>query len=253
MKTTTLKIALTIMIIVLFSALAQAQIKIGGGISYIKFLGEPYNNLGFGLNGEYGINEKTAVFVGFNKYLSSNQSYQAYAGLSTTGEGNLPYNVSVRIIDKVSAFNIYGGAKRYFFGTDLESGFGVYGLGEIGIMMLNQKTTVSPYDKSNYSLGIEDGKNETLTNFTLGLGLGANANLGFGSFYGEVGFKLPANEVNGQAVAVVVSPSVGFNVGVKISLDGSSSRGYKSHKSKKSHKSYKSKKSHKSHRSHYRR
>jgi len=56
MKTKTLKSTLAIILILLMSNLVNAQIKIGGGLSYLKFFGEgSYNNLGLGLSGEFGI------------------------------------------------------------------------------------------------------------------------------------------------------------------------------------------------------
>lgn len=211
-----IKQIITIVFLSLLSSQAYSQISVGGQASYLNLFGDiGLKNFGFGIKGEYAIKDKIVISGGVNYYLASKYSEITFAN-AIDGQTS-PSQIEVDVEQKVSFIQLYFGGKRYFVG-DYEADFGLYGLAEAGYLVVPITTSLGNFDNTLYSTFEEDGAKQTLTNFTLNFGFGLEKNLEFGYLFADLKLNLPANQVNGQTVAIEIPTSASINVGVRIPL-----------------------------------
>jgi len=140
MKTTIIKTALTIIILVIFNGISKAQLSIEGGFSFLKFYKQTSIKVdGYGCKTEFGINNKTAVIIGANQYVFADQSYNIVR--KKVSKSFAPEYIDVTVTDKLKVFNMYIGAKRYMLGSNSQSTLGFYGFGDLGFMVENLYST----------------------------------------------------------------------------------------------------------------
>ena len=206
--------SLSLFVALLFASfLSHSQtISIGAQGSYLSLGDGLEPSIGVGLRGEYGLNEKTGVFLTANYYFGDKEEYttSAYNGSMS------PSTIQVGTVEKYKAININLSVKRYLAG-DYESSFGGYVFGGAGYMAFPYKVEVDGYDTS-YQLD-DVPEDETFSNFTLNFGLGLDAELPFGSLFAEGQVNIPANEQNGQQVYVEIPTSVAINLGIRIPIN----------------------------------
>jgi len=207
---------LILMILIGTSLQVNAQISLGGQVSYLKLFGESgINGIGLGINGGYAYKDDIYSYGGFNYYLPKTFEDNTYGYARDIATE--PEEIIIESTYKVSMIHIYVGARKYFVG-DTESDFGVYGLVEAGYLMVPIKSEVGTYNKSLYFINEEEVSKEILGNFTIDLGIGAEKDFGFGYLFGDLKLNLPANRANGQVVEIVIPASVSINVGVRLPL-----------------------------------
>ncbi len=212
------KLALTVILILTLSAASEAQIRVGGGLSFIKFFGgSTYKNLGFGINGEYDLNDKTGLYVGFNYYLPNSTSGTTV--VTALSSATVPSFVSVNEKTSQSLMQINLGGKKYL-GTNMYKGFGFYAFAQLTILLNSVTTTVDDnYDKLAYAPSGTTSGSESLSSLNIGIGVGASGNVGKKIMvFGNLGLNIPANKVNGQNVEVTMPASLIIDAGVKYSL-----------------------------------
>lgn len=198
-----------------FAAFSQFSMSASG--SYVNFFGDfsQVKAPGLGLQAEFGT-DKGIITGGFNYFIPNTYEWEvdAYASESTV----TPHSISLTAEEKVSTLLIHVGVKKYFAG-DYDDDFGFYGTVDAGLMLLPYSTTINEdYDKSTYFTSI-DGYTETLSNLVISGGLGFEYNIDPLYIFGETKLMIPANQVNGGAVEVEISPSAVFNVGVRYPFD----------------------------------
>ena len=204
---------IAILFISFLSSQAYSQISVGGQVSYLNvFGGTGLKSFGFGVKGDYALDDETVLSLGGNYYLPSTYSEFTYA--TAYSNFTTPSQVEVDVEYKVSFIHVYFGGRRYFVG-DYEDDFGIYGLAEVGLLMAPVTTTLGEYDESQYYTTVQDGAKETLVNFTLNIGAGVEKELDFGYIFGDLKLNLPANQANGEYVPVEIPTSVSVNAGVR--------------------------------------
>jgi hypothetical protein len=80
--------------------------------------------------------------------------------------------------------------------------------------MASVSTTYEDYDANLYN--VYKSSSETVMQWTINFGIGAEKNLDFGYIFGDFMLNLPANNVNGIDVAIDIPTSISLNVGVRI-------------------------------------
>lgn len=198
-----------------FSAEADAQFSMDGMVSFQNmFGGSGLKNFGLGIKAEYALGDKTVITGGFKYYLPSNFEDYTY-GYAYSSQTN-PSQIEIETKTGVSFLHLTFGGKRYFVG-DYEDNFGLYGIGEAGMLFAPVKTTITGnFDPELYYTTFEDGEKETLSNFTIGFGLGFDIDLDFGYLFTDLKLNLPANQVNGQTVSISIPPAVAIDAGIRI-------------------------------------
>lgn len=210
-----LKLIATALFITILSSQAYSQLSLGGQVSYLNlFGGTGLKSFGVGVKGDYAIDDKTVLSGGLNFYLPSTLTEGAYANAFSNQTS--PSQIVIDTENKISFIHLYFGGKRYFVG-DYEDDFGFYGLAEIGILLAPTTTTLEEFDESKYYSTVEEGR-ETLSNFTINFGAGVEKEIDFGYIFLDLKLNLPANQANGQAVAVEIPFSASINAGVRIPL-----------------------------------
>jgi hypothetical protein len=209
-----------IALILLLSSSVHAQVRLGTHASFMTlFGGTGVKTFGLNANGEYAKSEKLAFTGTLGYYFPGKIESTTYGNAmsSTTS----PNQIEVPVTYSISF--IYGalGAKYYFI-NEFEDDFAVYGLADIGIMLAPTKVTVGEYDRSLYYTTEQDGETETLGNYTLGLGAGAEYNVGVGYLFGDLKLVIPAGSYNSRtgAEGVEVPGCFLINAGIKFPIGG---------------------------------
>lgn len=211
-------LAISLLIIISIPSYSQYRRKsnssdfsLSGQGSYIKFFGgSDVSNIGIGIKGDYGLRDDLGISGGFNYYLPYTMEGQttATAKSSTTS----PQYITVDEDTKIPFMNFYVGLKKYFVGGYSED-FGLYGIGEMGLLISNTSSELGDYDEEKYTIETYDA--ETLSNFMLTLGFGLEGNINFAYLFADVKLNLPANQENGEEVAVEIPASVVVNLGLR--------------------------------------
>lgn len=211
-----LKLIVSVLFITLLSSQAYSQLSLGGQVSYLNlFGGTGIKSFGIGIKGDYALDDRTVLTGGFNYYLPSKFSNEVY-GNAYSSETS-PSQIIIESENKISFMHIYFGAKRYFVG-DYEDDFGFYGLAEVGILLAPTSTTLEDFNENKYYSTVDADQRETLSNFTINFGVGVEKDIDFGYLFADLKLNLPANQANGQAVAVDIPFSASINLGVRIPL-----------------------------------
>ncbi|HEX2627599.1 MAG TPA: hypothetical protein VHM26_01260 [Chitinophagaceae bacterium] len=154
------------------------------------------------------MNEKVALGIGFTYgFPIKVPSEVAHTGGGTTAS---------EIAFKFKTITLEG---DYYFGEEKEEGLNVYASGRIGFVLVsykeNLKGTIPAGEEPLYMV---EKTNES--GFTINGALGLQYSLGNAKIFGDAGFALPANQVNGQYVENVIPAHLMFNVGLRFSLGG---------------------------------
>ena len=197
--------------ITLLSTPAYSQVSIGGKLNLIKlFGGLSGSSLGAGLRGEYGIDERKVIIVGFDYYLGSKDEYTTFGSPIPPGT----FSIEIPVTEELKFIHFQAGSKYYLLG-DYEDDMNIYTSALIGLLLAPYTTTVGEYDETKYSTSWEDQKT-TFWNFTIGLGIGAERKLRFGYVFADLNLVLPASQVSILIVRVKIPTSIIFDVGVRI-------------------------------------
>lgn len=211
----TIKHIFSFLVIMLVASKGYTQISGGAQLGYLGLLGDygSYSSAGLGIKGEFARDEKTVITGEFNYFFGSSDKFEATANALSSSTS--PSSITVSQENKISFMHFCVGGKRYFAG-DYEDDFGIYGILQVGLMFVPVSTTVADYDRNSYA-GPES-QSETLTNFTIGGGVGAEKKLSFGYIFADFKLNVPANNVNGQQVSISIPLSYTLNAGVRIPI-----------------------------------
>ncbi|TAE76917.1 MAG: hypothetical protein EAY81_12530, partial [Bacteroidetes bacterium] len=127
------------------------------------------SSLSYNIRGNYFLDEKNAIVVGYNSQLPVTSTYtdNARAASSTT----VPGSVTIEVEQKVSFHNVSIDYHRYLVG-DMEESFGLYGLFGVGLTFAKLTETYGNYDRTLYNYSRLEP--ESLSGAMINLGLGAN-------------------------------------------------------------------------------
>jgi hypothetical protein len=109
--------------------------------------------------------------------------------------------------------------KRFFGDGDYEAG-GFYGFFGVGLSIATLSYTAESFDESKYSLGFNIDEKENYFQFVIRGGIGYDVELDFGNLYGEAFINVPANNVSGVYVPVVIPMAIGVQAGIRIPIGG---------------------------------
>lgn len=155
------------------------------------------------------MNEKIALGLGFTYGLS----IKVPSVVSHTGGGTAESEVAFK-------FKTITLEADYYFGEEKETGLNVYASGRIGFVLVNYKEKLKgTIPAGEEPLDMVEKTNES--GFTINGALGLQYSLGSAKIFGDAGFALPANQVNGQYVENVIPAHLMFNVGLRFSLGSS--------------------------------
>jgi len=207
-----IKKTLTVLAVSLLTTSAFAQFSMSAQYSRISFLaGSEVKNSGFGLVGNYGLDNGLIAYGGFGIY----SAYELEGTFTATANNNQtsPSSIEVKYTNSIPLTNVFVGVKKYFVGEYDDEGFGIYGMGELGFMASSYSTDVEDYDEANYNLTVAE--DETISNFMFGLGVGLEQGFEFGSIFLEAKLNITSNEENGEAVEVEIPASTVLNFGFR--------------------------------------
>ncbi len=190
------------------------NLSFGAGIgtnSYAQGIG---GSLAFNLRGHYMVSEKVAFTLGYNTQIPIKNTYEytANAYSSTTN----PSSIDVNGEESISFHNIAADL-HYYFVSDMEESFGLYGLVGLGLTFAGTETEFENYDKANYGFGTTTyGEAQTYTGFIINAGIGANFMISDQvSIFGEGRIGLPANKQDDQLIVNPIPFSYGLLAGVR--------------------------------------
>ncbi len=213
------KLFLAAALLLSVSQKASAQIRLGGYAGFLHlFGGTGINTMGLGITGEYGSSDRVSYHGGIGYYFPATITDYTY-GYAMSNQTS-PSQIEIPIEQKISFINAFVGAKYYLVG-EFEDDFGLYGLGEAGLIVAPAKTTVGTYDESLYYTTTDNNESTTLSNFTVNIGLGTEFNIGVGFLFADLKFNIPAVQYNSRtgASGLEIPGSLGMNAGFKIPLD----------------------------------
>ncbi len=212
----TMKKIVIVLFVTFLSIQVNAQISLGGQASFIHLFGKTgINTFGIGVKGDYAKSEKIVITAGFNYFIPS--TYSDYTYGNSFSSMTSPSQIDVDVDYKVSLYHVFVGGK-YYLVNDCEDDFGLYGIAEAGLMMGAVTTTLGDFNDNLYYTSMDDGAKESLSNFTLDIGIGGEFDLDFGYLFADLKLLLPVNTVDGQTVEVEIPASVSLSVGVRIPL-----------------------------------
>lgn len=161
---------------------------------------------------------KTAVYMG-GDYNTTSKTYENWTYAYSYITSHIPYTTIVPYTEKFSLINVYFGARQYFKGH-FTSNFGLYGLGEMGTLIIPLTKIYDSYDRSTYYIFDEkDNKdlNVSLT-FTAGIGLESSPR-GTGFFFLEPRITM-CSYVDGRSFSFSINKFLSANVGVRFPIGG---------------------------------
>lgn len=203
----------SLFICALLSTAAFSQVSVGAYFSSVNFLsGSEVSNTGFGLVGNYGLDNGIVAFGGIGLY----SAYELEGEFTATAASNQtsPSSIKVGYTNEIPLTHVFVGAKKYFVGDYDDENFGFYGSAQLGYMASSYSTTIDDYDDVNYNLSVAE--DETVSNFMLGVGVGVEKGIGdLGFVFGQAKFNLTSNEENGVAVEVEIPASTEINIGYR--------------------------------------
>lgn len=198
-----LKSTLLGLVSILFLSSASAQfdsrsLSFGANLGYISYGSAIGSNLGITFKGNYNLDEKSSINLGYTFMLPAKTSIAATANASSSTTN--PRSVQVNVDQSVGFHNLYIDLHRYFVGEN-EDDFGIYGLAGVGLTIANVSYVVGSYDKSLYSFGFSDSYTDKSYNgLILNFGLGANYNISDQlALTAEFKLGLPVTETNSGA------------------------------------------------------
>lgn len=159
------------------------------------------------MGGEYAKDDIGTFTGGVEFYLPATEEYTTSA--NALSNQTSPSTASVNVSDKLTLIQLSIGYKRYFVG-EFDDDFNVYGTIKAGMALAPYTFTVdeTSYDKTAYGLNVTNydasipGSKETLGNFTIGGGFGAEKELSRDLYFtAEVGVVIPATSANSRTGA----------------------------------------------------
>lgn len=214
----TFKLFFASLIFSLLSLQANCQLSLGANASYLNLIGNfNLSSYGLGIKADYAVDDENIVTGGFNYYLPITFNDQI-TGLSYSSAVN-PFQIDIDAAYNISFYNLYLGGKRYFVG-DTYYDFGIYVLGEIGMVIAPYTVELGEYDRDLYSTEYDDSNSDFLANFTLNLGLGGEYDFNFAFLFADVKFNIPSNlNAAGDVIAVEIPYSFSIFTGLRFPLD----------------------------------
>jgi hypothetical protein len=187
------------------------QLSFGAGLGYTSHAQDIGGSVSFNLRGNYELDEKSSVVVGYNTQLPCSKDFEATA-TAKDPTTTTPTTVPVTLTQKIMFNNISLDYHRYFV-EDIEESFGLYGLVGAGLSFAKRDLSVSEYDENLYNFNTgEIPMTENFTGFMINLGLGSNININdmLGVFI-EAKIAIPAgNEYNSRGYESITNP-IPFN------------------------------------------
>jgi hypothetical protein len=191
----------------------KENLSLGGGLAFFGYAGTG-STLAINLRGNYNMDEKSSVVVGYNFHLPISYDYQTTVVASSSSV--TPSQMDVKTTDKVNIHNIFLNYHRYFVGDNEES-LGIYGLAGVGLTFASLSTEYESYDQSKYNLN-SGGASVSVSGFIIDLGLGANFNMERLAIFGELKGGIPANQANNTLVYNPIPFHYSVTAGVRYTL-----------------------------------
>jgi hypothetical protein len=201
---------------------SQAQFMIGPNVGYANALGlfkdvikSPY----VGLGGEYCTTAKLRIGGNINYILPTSQSYD----YSLSPVSFITPAKTIKVTDKLTFVNA-DVHTQYFFGSDRESAYKGFFLGVgASYLYVTEKESFESYDATLYNGPSTSGSNSAGQIYMEG-NIGYEFQVGKGMLAPQFTYSLPANNVNGQQVAINL-PSY-FKIGVSYRFGRFEDSGY---------------------------
>ena len=193
----------------------NAQTIYGGAQLGFKKLGDLGSNIDLGINGDYAT-DQTSIRVQFNYGLPIKQEFDARLVNNSTQEGD----GTVAAQQKITLFHLAADF-RYFFGSGSAEESGFYGIVGAGLhFYISSEETTGSFNSGTHSVEGVDGEKETNSGFAIRAGVGYDYMISDNlNVFAEILGALPANQQNGQAIAVTTPGYLGLTAGIRIPLN----------------------------------
>lgn len=211
------KLLLVSMLIGISSTLSVGQISVAGQLN-LQRMASVGGSTGLGLKGFYAVDDKYGFKGGFDFFLPSKNEYETSASaLSST---MTPSSIDFTYSEAVSFVNLSVGGYYYLKGEDGDD-FSVFAFAEAGLVLapITYSYDYGSNEGIKNAYNINEFENETLGNFTIGGGIGAEYKVGPGFVFGQAYLTMPANTVNGVEVGFSIPPAVGVSFGYRFPFD----------------------------------
>jgi len=191
---------------------ADAQISLGGNLSYLKFLGSEMKSShpGIGIRGWYTQSDRFVLSFSANYFLASTEKFP---GQYLDGTGN-PVDYEMESKTSVLQFDLRG---NFYLVGDAEDDFNFYATAGVGVVLVN-----SSLDIPSEVPDMGASEPESPSGFMMDLGIGAEKNLDFGYLFLETGITFPpftASSREGATVGTDIASFFQVNAGIRIPLD----------------------------------
>ncbi|MCW3083191.1 MAG: hypothetical protein JWP12_557 [Bacteroidetes bacterium] len=218
------KLVASVVVCSLFVNAANAQFNIGaqgtigafsGGVGFLK---------GGGIEAGYGLiksrkhkdaGSKLFVCGSFNYYAGTGSgSFDSYALSSSYSV----YSITVPYTWKLHLIQVNVGAKYYIAGG-MAAPFSFYGQVGLTIEDMPVKYTIASYNRNNYDTS-QEPQNENAVGVAFHAGVGIDVKAGPVHIYLATRLIIPANEVNGEEIEIVIPFAAVADLGVRIPIGG---------------------------------
>ncbi len=219
------KLVASVVVCSLFVSAANAQFNIGaqgtigafsGGVGFLK---------GGGIEAGYGLiksrkhkdaGSKLFVCASFNYYGGGNGTGSFYStalsSINPVQEITVPYTWKLHLIQ------VNVGAKYYLAGG-MAAPFSFYGQVGLSIEDMPVKYTTGSYNRSQYD-DSQEPLNENSIGAAFHLGVGIDVKAGPVHIYLATRLIIPANQVNGEDIEIVIPFAAVADLGVRIPIGG---------------------------------
>lgn len=140
---------------VVLALISKAQVGIGGGFSMLKPFGAQLPSMGVMLMGEYPKDDLSSFYARALFYEKTLDEFKQYTTANALLPTTQPSFTTVSYSNSMN-YTVIEGGNRYYVGEGYDSGFGIYGGGNMSMIFNKVVRNFDDYDQTNYQLSQQD-------------------------------------------------------------------------------------------------